>query len=293
MAKHATIFFLLVCMGILSACANLPQGATGSPRAKTSLSPAASPEAEAVAQADQEYRLGAGDVVKISVYDNPDLAIETEISKDGKISFPLIHEIKLGGLTRREAEKAISEQLGAGGFVPNANVNLMISQYRSQQVAVMGEVNKPGTYPISQAVSVTDVLATAGGITQKGSNVITVIKRDRNGGTTRREIDVKNLLASGDLSKNVLVGNGDIVYVPAVSVFYIYGEVRQPGAYPLAPDMTIRQALSVGGGLTLRGTERGIEVDRKGRDGAVNTYRAQLSDKLQPNDVLRVPESWF
>jgi polysaccharide export outer membrane protein len=142
-------------------------------------------------------------------------------------------------------------------------------------------------------MSVTDMLATAGGITQKGSNVITVIKRDRNGSATRREINVNNLLASGDLSKNVLVGNGDIVYVPAVSVFYIYGEVRQPGAYPLAPDMTIRQALSVGGGLTIRGTERGIEVDRKGRDGTVGTYRAQLSDKLQPNDVLRVPESWF
>ncbi len=293
MVKLAAIFSLLAGMAVLSGCANLSQGAKGSPRAETTLSAAPAREAQAVAQADQEYRLGAGDVVKITVYDNPDLATETEISKDGKISFPLIHEVKLGGLTRREAEQAISEQLGAGGFVPNANVNLMISQYRSQQVAVMGEVNKPGTYPISQAMSVTDMIATAGGITQKGSNVITVIKRDRNGSATRREIDVNNLLASGDLSKNVLVGNGDIVYVPAVSVFYIYGEVRQPGAYPLAPDMTIRQALSVGGGLTVRGTERGIEVDRKKRDGTVGTYRAQLSDKLQPNDVLRVPESWF
>ncbi|WP_333840218.1 polysaccharide export protein EpsE [Pelomicrobium sp.] len=241
----------------------------------------------------EEYRLGPGDVVKISVYNNPDLATEAEISDSGEISFPLLGEVALGGLTRTEAERTISSRLHQGGFVPNASVNLLVTLYRSRQVSVLGEVHKPGKYPIQQLSSVTDLLAAAGGITEKGSSVVTVIRRDANGNATRREIDIKQLLRSGDLSGNLLVGAGDIVYVPPAPVFYIYGEVRQPGVYPLAPDMTVRQALSVGGGLTVRGTERGIRLDRKGPDGKLHSYRARLSDKLQPDDVLHVPESWF
>lgn len=254
----------------------------------------ASAQGQAVAPAQgQEYRLGAGDVVKITVYNNPDLATEAEISQSGKISFPLIGEIAFGGLTRGEAEKALAGRLGSGGFVPDAHVNLLIVQYRSRQISVMGEVGKPGKYPVNQPISITDAIAAAGGITPKGSTSVTVIKRGQDGSTSRHEVDVKKLLATGDMSKNVSVGADDIVYVPTASVFYIYGEVRQPGAYPLAPDMTVRQALSVGGGLTVRGTERGIKLERRGPGGKSSSQRAQLSEKLKPDDVLHVPESWF
>lgn len=248
--------------------------------------------AEAPAQAAADYRLGPGDVVKVTVYNNPDLTTEAEISRSGRISFPLIGEAAIGGLTRSEAEKAIAASLGAGGFVPDAHVNLLVSNYRSQQISVMGEVHRPGKYPINQTVSITDLLAAAGGITPKGSSVITIIRKDQQGGSKRYQLDVKAVF-SGDMSKNVLLGNDDIVYVPPVSVFYIYGEVRQPGAYPLVPDMTVRQALSVGGGLTVRGTERGIRVERRDQNGKTRTIRTQLTDKLRENDVLYVPESWF
>jgi polysaccharide biosynthesis/export protein len=241
----------------------------------------------------QEYRLGAGDVVKITVYNNPDLTTEAEVSQNGSISFPLIGEIAIGGLTRGEAEKALAGRLGSGGFVPDAHVNVLIAQYRSRQISVMGEVGKPGKYPINQPISVTDAIAAAGGITPKGSNTVIVIKRGQDGKTSRHEVDVKKLLATGDMRHNVTIDAGDIVNVPTASVFYIYGEVRQPGAYPLAPDMTVQQALSVGGGLTVRGTERGIRLERRGPDGKSSSQRVQLSEKLKPDDVLRVPESWF
>lgn len=241
----------------------------------------------------QEYRLGAGDVVKITVYNNPDLTTEAEISQSGNISFPLIGEIALGGLTRGEAEKAVAGRLGSGGFVPDAHVNLLIAQYRSRQISVMGEVGKPGKYPINQPISITDAIAAAGGITPKGSTLVTVIKHGQDGTTSRHEVDVKKLLATGDMRSNVSVDAGDIVNVPATAVFYIYGEVRQPGAYPLASDMTVRQALSVGGGLTVRGTERGIKLERRGPGGKSSSQRVQLSEKLKPDDVVHVPESWF
>jgi len=263
--------------------------APGDPAASAS----ASAGTQSPAPATSEYRLGPGDVVRISVYNNPDLAMETEITQGGKIGFPLVGEVMLGGLSRGQAEKAIADSLGKGGFVPDAHVNLMVTQYRSRQVAVMGEVNKPGNYPISKATSITEVLAMAGGISAKGSDRVTVIRRGADGGAQRYEVNVRHLLSSGDLTANGLVDKDDIVFVPVAPVFYIYGEVRQPGAYPLAPDMTVRQALSLGGGLTVRGTERGIRLERRGKGDESMSRRPHLDDKLRPNDVLHVPEGWF
>jgi polysaccharide export outer membrane protein len=270
--------------------ANAPAPAEAAARAEP---PRAAPATDSPPPGTVDYRLGPGDIVKIAVYNNPDLATEAEVAHDGTISFPLVGQVALGGLTRAGAEKAIAERLDSGGFVPKPHVNLLIAQYRSQQVAVMGEVNKPGKYPVSHGTGVADLLAMAGGITAKGAQVINVIQKDGSGRTVEHKVDVQKLLVGSDGSRNIRLGNEDIVVVPPMPVFYIYGEVRQPGSYPLAPDMTVRQALSLGGGLTPRGTERGIQVDRKAKDGKVRTYRAQMADRLQAGDVLQVPESWF
>ena len=238
-----------------------------------------------------EYRLGPGDIVRINVYGHQDLSTETEVSLAGKISFPLVGEVAVGGLTRAQAEKAIAAALAKGKFVPKAYVNLLITQYRSQQVSVVGEVNKPGNYSINRASSVTELIAMAGGITAKGSNIITVIQKDASGNAVRNQVDVKKLFGDG-AGADLKIGQDDVIYVPPMPVFYIYGEVRQPGAYPLQQDMTVRQALSVGGGLTVRGTERGIRLERKTENGTA-TRRPNLDDKLRPDDVLQIPESWF
>lgn len=242
---------------------------------------------------DTAYRLGPGDLLQITVYNNPDLTTNTPVGEDGKISFPLIGEVPLAGLTRGEAEQRIAQRLDSGGFVRKPYVNIVISEYRSQNVSVLGEVNKPGAYPIERPLSITRVLAMAGGINAKGSNVVTVVKRAPDGTTHRQRIDLGKLIEDGNLAQDALVGNGDIVYVPSAPVFYIYGEVRTPGVYPLAQGMTVQQALSVGGGLTPQGTESGIKLDRKGADGRMHRYRAGLDTPLQPDDVLRVPASWF
>lgn len=241
----------------------------------------------------QEYLLGPGDIVKVTVYNNPDLTTETEISQKGTISFPLVGEVKVGGLSRAGAEKAIAAALGKGGFVPNAHVNMLVSQYRSQQVSVIGEVNKPGKYPIHQTLNLTDLIALAGGISPKGGHMVTIIRKEPGGRTAQYRVNVKKLLGEADPERNVQIASDDVVYVAPAPVFYIYGEVRQPGAYPLASEMTVRQALSLGGGLTVRGSERGIQIDRKGSDGRVTTRGARLTDLVRPDDVLHVPEAWF
>lgn len=290
MTKSISIITLLLACMLLSACMQQPVR-------KAVKHPATPPPQQTTERAEAppapEYPLGPGDIVKITVYNNPDLTTEAQISQTGTISFPLVGEVKIGGLSRANAEKAIAKSLGDGGFVPNAHVNMLVTEYRSQQVSVIGEVNKPGKYPINQMVTLTDLIAMAGGISPKGGNLVTIIRKDANGRTVQYEVNFKNLLAGGDPERNVRIDSDDIIYVPQAPVFYIYGEVRQPGAYPLTPDMTVRQALSLGGGLTPRGSENGIQIDRKGSNGQVSTHRARLTDRLRPDDVVQVPEAWF
>jgi polysaccharide export outer membrane protein len=246
----------------------------------------------APAAAQDDYKLGAGDVLRVTVYDQPDLLTDVEISEAGTVSMPLVGEVAVGGKTRAQAAQTIADGLKHGGFLKEANVMVRVLEYRSQQVAVLGEVAKPGRYPISRPSSVAEMIGIAGGITAKGSQLVTVTHTDANGEVKRQEVNLNDQIAAG-AGKALLLRAGDTVFVPGAPQFYIYGEVRQPGAYALMPGMTVAQALSLGGGLTQRGTERGIRVERRGTDGSTRVYNIRGQDPLQANDVLRVPESWF
>lgn len=297
MRLHRTLAIALTaCVALgLSACNLLPL--RSAPEKESKPAPAETSQqldaAAVEAKVAAEYPLGPGDIVKVTVYNSPDLTTEAEISQNGTISFPLIGQVKIGGMSRAEAEKAIAQALGKGRFVKNPHVNLLVTQYRGRQVSVIGEVQKPGKYPINQVATLTDAIATAGGITAKAGHMVTVIRKTPDGKTEQYLVNFKKLLSDGDPARNVRIASDDIVYVAPASVFYIYGEVRAPGAYPLTPEMTVRQALSLGGGLTPRGSERGIKIDRKGANGDVVTVRARLTDHVRPDDVLQVPESWF
>jgi polysaccharide export outer membrane protein len=246
------------------------------------------------AQGTGVFRLGPGDVVRISVYGHPDLTTEARITHEGKITFPLIGEVALAGLGTGDAETRLAKLLDDGKFVVKPQVNVLVEQYRSQQVSVLGQVNKPGQIALETGTSrLTDLLALAGGVAPTGSDTVVVITRQKDGSTSRREINVDRMILSGDMSGNVTVANGDIVYVPRARMFYIYGEVQKPGAYRFERGMTVMQALSVGGGLTVRGTERGLRLHRRDPRGASKTIEPALTDTIQENDVVFVGESLF
>jgi polysaccharide export outer membrane protein len=248
----------------------------------------------ATAQVQQEdYRIGAGDLLRITVYNQPDLLTEVEVSEGGTIGMPLAGDVPVADRTRGEAAKEISRKLEKGGFLKNANVTVRVLEYKSQQVAVLGEVAKPGRYPITRPTSVAELVGLAGGITAKGSTVVNVVQKSTDGTVKKMEVNINDQLSAGTSGKAILLRAGDTVYVPGSPVFYIYGEVRQPGAYPLAAEMTVVQAISVGGGLTVRGTERGLKVERRRDDGRVETVTVNGADRIKPNDVVRVAESWF
>ena len=240
-----------------------------------------------------EYRLGSGDVIRIAVFQNTDLTLETRITEAGVVSYPLLGVVRLGGLSVTEAEKHIADGLRNGNFLKNPQVTLVVLQVRGSQVSVLGQVNRPGRYPLEVAeMRLTEVLALAGGASPGGSDVL-VVTGLRSGQPFRQEVDLPTLFAPGGAAKDFIVLNGDTVWVERQPVVYIYGEVQRPGAMRLERDMTVLQALASGGGLTQRGTDKGIKVHRKAEGGKVQVIEPAMTEPLREGDVVFVRESLF
>ena len=248
----------------------------------------------ALAQTPQpEYRLGSGDVIRITVYQSPDLTLETRISEAGSISYPLLGSVRVGGLSVTQAEKAIADGLRTGNFLKAPQVSLLVMQVRGNQVSVLGQVNRPGRFPIESAdMRITDLLATAGGIAASGADTLTLVGT-RNGQPFRKDLDLPSVVRSDRRAEDVFVQNGDVLYVERSPVVYIYGEVQRPGAMRLERGMTVMQALATGGGLTLRGTEKGLRIHRKATDGKTQVIQPSMDDVVRDGDVVYVRESLF
>jgi polysaccharide export outer membrane protein len=237
--------------------------------------------------------MGPGDSVKITVYQNPDMATETRISEVGSVTFPLLGPVELGGLTPAQAEIRIAALLKSGGYVPRAQVTVFVTQFRSRQVSVLGQVNHPGRYAIEEpSIRLTDALALAGGIGMGGAESVTVI-RTGEGGEQRFEIDLLGIFDAPAQAKNIEIMNGDTVFVPRIPLFYVYGEVQKPGAYRLERRMTVMQAISLASGLTPRGSEKGLRISRRAPNGNTKNVSAGMEDIILQNDVIYVKESLF
>jgi polysaccharide export outer membrane protein len=250
-----------------------------------------------VASAAQEqpgdYRLGPGDSIKVQVYQSPDLTVETRVSESGIINYPLVGRIDIGGLTVPDAESRIAQALKHRNILKAPQVNINITQVRGSQVAVLGQVNKPGRFPLeAMNVRVSDMVAAAGGITPQGDDVV-VVSGIRNKKPFRKSIDVAQLFAGKGGNDDVLVAPGDTIYVSKAPVYYIYGEAQKPGYYRVERGMTVMQAIAAGGGITPRGSQNRLELTRTGSDGKVVELSPKLTDPVRPGDVLLVKESIF
>ncbi len=243
--------------------------------------------------AAQSETIGEGDTVRVTVFQNPDLSVEGRVAADGSIPYPLLGQVKIGGLSTAAASGRIADQLKRGGYLKNPQVTVAVTALRSRQVSVLGHVARPGRYALDDSSSrLTDVLALAGGISPTGDDIVQVMV-NRGGKIAKMAIDVPVMFKNGDLSKNIEVHSGDTIFVSRAPVFYIYGEVLRSGAYRLEQNMSVMQALSVGGGLTPRGTDRGLKINRLMPDGSVRTIDAKLTDLVQVDDVIYVKESIF
>lgn len=246
--------------------------------------------AEAPPAAD--YRLGTGDAIRITVFQNPDLGLESRVSESGTINYPLIGAVKIGGLSIDAAERKIAQGLRDGGFVKQPQVNIMLVAIRGNQISVLGLVNKPGRFPLETNTRVSDAIALAGGVAPAGSDTA-ILTGLRDGQAFRKEIDVPTLFIRDGSPDDLVMQGGDVLYVHRAPVFYLYGEAQRPGSYRIERGMTVQQALAQGGGPTARGTEWRLRLDRRGPDGKVQRISPERDELVQPDDVLYVRESLF
>lgn len=337
------------------------------------FAPIAHADASKVTAAD--YVLGLGDVVRVSVYANPDMTTEARVAEDGNITLPFVGDVLVKGLTPKLAQQKIAKLLDSGGYVKNAQVNLLVSQYQSQVVSVMGEVNRPGKVVLEKPTRLSELIGLAGGLNGNASDWITLV-REVQGESKALRYDLRELLVKGNAASNpqiiandvvfvdareisvlgqvnrpgkysivsgvrnvvdfislaggiassgadkvivmtqrdgkkekheidldllfqgsshvgtVELAAGDTIYVPRFPVFYIYGEVQRAGAYRLERNMIVSQALSLGGGLNQRGSERRIKIKRT-VDGKTQELDVKGADLVQANDVIYVNESLF
>ncbi len=254
---------------------------------------AASAAAPAASAANADYRLGPGDTIGVLVFQNPDLSIDARVSESGIVSYPLVGSLQLGGLTLPEAEKKIADALRGGGFVRQPQVNIVLRQVRGNQVAVLGQVNRPGRFALETFnTRVSDMLAAAGGVTPTGDDLL-VVTGTREGKPFRKVIDIPALFGAQPSQDDIVVVAGDTLFVNKAPVFYIYGEAQKPGPYRVERGMTVMQALAAGGGPTARGSQSRLILHRKDIHGKVVETKPELTDLVRPDDVIFVRESLF
>jgi polysaccharide export outer membrane protein len=226
-------------------------------------------------------KLGVGDAVRVTVYQQPDLTTEARISERGGITLPLVGEVKVTGMTAVEAAGKIGSALKEGKFLKNPQVTVALTTLRSQQVSVLGMVARPGRYPLDDtSAQLTDVVAAAGGVVSGGNDHAQVL---RNGQTHNVAL----------LAKEFKLQGGDTVFIDRAPVFYVYGEVARSGAYRLENNMTVVQAIAAGGGITPRGSHSRLKLRRADSGGKVVDKDVSLQDKVQADDVIFVKEALF
>jgi polysaccharide export outer membrane protein len=238
-------------------------------------------------------QLGPGDSVTIHVYGQPDMEATEYVADDGSIRVALAGVVGVNGLSPAEASERVERALKNGKYLVDPHVTITLAQSRSQRVSVLGEVRTPGRYTIESNTTVLEVLAQAGGGTADCADIVYVLRPDPKGAVARYAVNLKGLAdGNGGMSTPTLRG-GDSVYVPRADRFYIYGEVQQPNMYKLEPGMTVVQAIARAGGVTTRGSEKRIELRRRRENGALIVTRANPTDPVRADDVIRVKESIF
>ena len=245
------------------------------------------------ADVDQS-RIGAGDTIRITVYQSPDLSLETRVNETGAISYPLLGRVQLAGLTVTAAEQHIASELKRRDFVKDPQVIIVVTQVRANQVNVLGQVGKPGRYPLDlTGMRLTEVLALAGGVVAGVGSDTIVLTGTRDGKPFRHEVDLPRLFAAGGTGEDIVVAPGDTIWVDRAPQIYMYGEIQHPGTMRLERGMTVMQAVAAGGGATPRGTLKGIKVTRRGPDGKTQTFEPAMEDTLKDGDVVFIRESLF
>ena len=240
------------------------------------------------------YILSTGDVLEVSVYGVPELTQKTRVGSNGDISLPLVNSVHVGGMSVEDAQARIEQALRNGNYLKNPHVTLLVSEYGSG-VELLGEVVHPGIYPVLGSRRLLDILSAAGGTTSNAGRDVTIANRANHSQRT--------VLLSNDPQKameaDVLVYQGETVFVPHAGVIYVVGEVLQPSGFVMEnkTEYTALRAMAMAHGPTKFAKLSQARIIRRAGDSVIEILapldqieRAKTPDiKLQAEDILYVP----
>jgi polysaccharide export outer membrane protein len=250
--------------------------------------------------AESDYRVGPGDVLEIEVYDDPDLSGLMTVQHAGEIPFPLLGDVKVSGLTAREVRETLTLLL-AKDYLVDPQVVVKVKEHRSQWTTLVGEVQRPGKYYLQGSKTLLELLTEAGGFTIQASGEVLVSRPDESG-PLRIFLSPEQPPSQQKAALSLVLRNGDIVTATATQFFYVSGEVKNPGSYPLTPGLTVLKAISVAGGLTKFGSKGKVEILRKVSANETEKIKVDLDDiqggkrpdfPLEAEDIITVGKRVF
>src|SRR5436305_2415415 len=247
---------------------------------------------------DASIRLGVGDLIELSVYDVPELNTKTRVSDSGDIYLPLVSYVHVDGLTINDAARAIEKRLDQGGFIRNPHVQIFVDESTSNTASVLGEVTRPGVYPVVGEQTLFSVISAAGGLSDRAGKSITITRR----GHPDKPVSVTITHNLEDHPEsNVAVFAGDTIMVRRADVIYVVGEVSHPSGFLMDNNnrLTVLQAIALAGGTARFAKLSEVRILRKGPAGVNEVpvplkkiLQAKADDvPLQPEDILFVPTS--
>lgn len=250
-----------------------------------------------------DYIVGPQDVLTITIWDQPDLSGKFSVDSDGTFAFPLIGRVHAGGQSMRDLEAMLKQRLGDGYF-KDPQLTVGIEQYRSQRIFVVGEVRTPGTYALTGDMTLLEAISKAGSATSSASDEVVVVRppagRALSGPLLPTQAEGENSvrinlrdLQSGIESQNMKLRDGDSIFVPRAGSVYVFGQVKNPGAYLLqSSETTVLQALSLAGGVTVRGATSRVHIVRM-VNGQKTEIKIKLGDVVRVGDTIIVPERFL
>ncbi len=244
--------------------------------------------------AEGDYQIGPGDVLKITIYDHPDLMTVARVDNEGYVLFPLAGRVRVGDLTTSNAAQAIAVKLGAD-YIVNPQVSVFVEEFRSKKVFIIGEVVRPGLYELSGPTTLLELVSKAGGLTRGAGRSATIRRTVANGAAGEKNVDVNiaDLLQPGSETVDVPLMDGDSVTIAKAAVIYVTGQVNRPSAFTVEPDTTVIKAITMAGGFTALAAQGKIKIIRKISGVEQVLEKVPLHEKLMPEDVMVIPESFF
>jgi len=239
-----------------------------------------------------DYIIGPGDVLEISVYDNPDLQTRVRVDTSGTIVMPLLGQVEVTELTTARVGQKITALL-ADGYLVNPQVNVFVTDFRSKKVVVLGRIKQPGLIELSGSISLLELISRAGGL-EKDAGETATVKRKVDGKDSIMPIDLESLIEGGDMSQNIAILDGDTVVISKAGMCFVTGEVNEPGTYPCGGGTTVLKMIALANGFTGKAAKGGVRIVRIMGDKKTVFKDVDLDTTLVfDNDVIVVPESFF